>query len=387
MCARVKGIMTQKRPCPARKASLSTLFVYVCEMEEFMTLKEILLQAYERHASDIHIMTGSPVMFRVNGTLAAYREEPVIASDMEEILNVFLNKAQRNTLDAKGEFDTAVTIAGFSRLRVSLYRQSGEYGAAVHMLSLEIPTPDELELPMAAQKLTEAGKGLILVTGEAGSGKTTTVASLLDKIAKTQAKHIVTVENPIEYLLPRGIGMASQREIGSDTKSYADAIRAAMRQDADVIYISEISDPDTALAALAAAEAGHLVIASLYTGRAEDTLKRLSDLFPEQRRRQAYAQLSGVLRGIVAQQLLPQRDGDSQSAVFEIMLVDKEMQALLLEGRFSAVSSAMEKKREAGMQTMDDAILEAYMKSRILAQTARQYATDKERMRQRMQIY
>ena len=132
------------------------------------------------------------------------------------------------------------------------------------MLSLEIPTPDELELPMAAQKLTEAGKGLILVTGEAGSGKTTTVASLLDKIAKTQAKHIVTVENPIEYLLPRGIGMASQREIGSDTKSYADAIRAAMRQDADVIYISEISDPDTALAALAAAEAGHLVIASLY---------------------------------------------------------------------------------------------------------------------------
>ena len=194
-----------------------------------MTLKEILLQAYERHASDIHIMTGSPVMFRVNGTLAAYREEPVIASDMEEILNVFLNKAQRNTLDAKGEFDTAVTIAGFSRLRVSLYRQSGEYGAAVHMLSLEIPTPDELELPMAAQKLTEAGKGLILVTGEAGSGKTTTVASLLDKIAKTQAKHIVTVENPIEYLLPRGIGMASQREIGSDTKSYADAIRAAMQ--------------------------------------------------------------------------------------------------------------------------------------------------------------
>lgn len=255
------------------------------------------------------------------------------------------------------------------------------------MLSLEIPTPDELELPMAAQKLTEAGKGLILVTGEAGSGKTTTVASLLDKIAKTQAKHIVTVENPIEYLLPRGIGMASQREIGSDTKSYADAIRAAMRQDADVIYISEISDPDTALAALAAAEAGHLVIASLYTGRAEDTLKRLSDLFPEQRRRQAYAQLSGVLRGIVAQQLLPRCDGASQSAVFEIMLVDKEMQALLLEGRFSAVSSAMEKKREAGMQTMDDAILEAYMKSRILAQTARQYATDKERMRQRMQIY
>ena len=352
-----------------------------------MTLKEILLQAYERHASDIHIMTGSPVMFRVNGTLAAYREEPVIASDMEEILNVFLNKTQRNMLDAKGEFDTAVTIAGFSRLRVSLYRQSGEYGAAVHMLSLEIPTPDELELPMAAQKLTEAGKGLILVTGEAGSGKTTTVASLLDKIAKTQAKHIVTVENPIEYLLPRGMGMASQREIGSDTKSYADAIRAAMRQDADVIYISEISDPDTALAALAAAEAGHLVIASLYTGRAEDTLKRLSDLFPEQRRRQAYAQLSGVLRGIVAQQLLPRCDGASQSAVFEIMLVDKEMQALLLEGRFSAVSSAMEKKREAGMQTMDDAILEAYMKSRILAQTARQYATDKERMRQRMQIY
>lgn len=129
------------------------------------------------------------------------------------------------------------------------------------------------------------------------------------------------------------------------------------------------------------------MIASLYTGRAEDTLKRLSDLFPEQRRRQAYAQLSGVLRGIVAQQLLPRCDGASQSAVFEIMLVDKEMQALLLEGRFSAVSSAMEKKREAGMQTMDDAILEAYMKSRILAQTARQYATDKERMRQRMQIY
>lgn len=352
-----------------------------------MNLKEVLVKAYELQVSDIHFMPDCPVMFRKNGKMRIYSEEKILASDMESILQVFLKKEHRERLEEQGEVDTAVTITGFSRLRVSIYKQMGSYGAVVHILSLEIPSPEELELPSSILKFSNESKGLILINGEAGSGKTTTIASLLCQIVAEEAKNIITVENPVEYLLPHGIGMISQREVGSDTKTFAEAVKAAIRQDADVLYIGELSDTDTIFEALNFAEAGHLVFASMCTAGTEDTLHRLIDLFPEERRSQIRVQLAGVLKGIVTQQLLPRSDVEARSAVFEIMLPDKEIRMLLREGRISQILSIMENKNECGMQTMDDAVLSAYMKSRILEETAVNYARDKERMQRRMRIY
>lgn len=352
-----------------------------------MKIQEILQQAYEMKASDIHMLPDSPLMFRVNGKMTAVEGGNVQAADMKKIVKELLETGQIEELEQEGEVDTAVSVGDFSRIRVNIYKQQGTYGVALRILSSTIPKPEELNLPKSILELTKENKGLVLITGEAGNGKTTTMASLLDYIAKRDTKHIITIENPIEYLIPSGSSLVSQREIGSDTKSYAKAVKAALRQDPDVIFIGELSDVDTITEAIAAAESGHLVFSSLYTNRTEDTLHRLIDIFPTHRRQQIRVQLADVLKGVVAQQLLPRCDMDARNAVFEIMLADKEMQTLLREDRIEQISSLMEKKNAVGMQTMDDAILSAYMKSRISGDTAVGYASNTERMRQRITIY
>lgn len=352
-----------------------------------MNIKEILEKAYDAKASDIHMIPECPVMFRINGKMHAFEEACIQPADMEAFLQEILNKGQLEALEEEGEIDTAVTIPEFSRVRANVYRQRGTYAIAVRMLSATIPTPEELELPKSIRDLTKESKGLILITGEAGNGKTTTIASLLHQIAEQETKNMITIENPVEYVLPHGKSLVSQREVGSDTKSYAKAVRAALRQDPDVIFIGELSDEDTILEAIAAAEAGHLVFSSLHTNRTEDTLRRLIDIFPTHRRQQIRVQLSDVLKGVIAQQLLPRQDTESRMAVFEIMLADKEIRTLLREDRLSQITSVMEVKRDAGMQTMDDAILDAYMKCQISAETAIAYAFDGERMKKRTRIY
>lgn len=352
-----------------------------------MKIQEILQQAYEMKASDIHMLPERPLMFRVNGKMTAIESENIQAADMKKIIKELLAAGQMEELEQEGEVDTAVSIAGFSRIRVNVYKQQGTYGVALRILSSTIPQPEELNLSQSILELTKENKGLVLITGEAGNGKTTTMASLLNFIAQRDTKHIITIENPIEYLIPSGSSLVSQREIGSDTKSYAKAVKAALRQDPDVIFIGELSDVDTITEAIAAAESGHLVFSSLYTNRTEDTLHRLIDIFPTHRRQQIRVQLADVLKGVVAQQLLPRSDKDGRSAVFEIMLADKEIQTLLREDRIEQITSVMEKKGNAGMQTMDDAILSAYMKSRISGDTAVAYAGNTEQMKQRITIY
>ncbi len=352
-----------------------------------MNIKEVLEKAYEAKASDIHMLPECPVMFRINGKMSALSDTCIQASDMENFLKDILTKGQLKELEEEGEMDTAVTIPEFSRVRANVYRQRGTYAIAVRMLSSAIPSPKELELPESVVELTKESKGLVLITGEAGNGKTTTIVSLLHQIAEQETKNIITIENPIEYVLSHGKSMVSQREIGSDTKSYAKAVKSALRQDPDVIFIGELSDADTVLETIAAAEAGHLVFSSLHTNRTEDTLRRLIDIFPKHRRQQIRVQLGDVLKGVIAQQLLPRCDTKSRTAVFEIMLSDKEIQTLLRENRLSQIASVMEMKRNMGMQTMDDAILDAYMKCRISAETAEAYALDGERMKRRTRIY
>lgn len=352
-----------------------------------MKIDEMIQKAYENCATDVHMLPDCPVMFRINGRMTALEEEGVRPAELADMISELLNDRQREKLEEDGEIDTAVLISGCFRIRANIYRQQGGYAAALRILSSQIPTPEELEIPRPVVELTKENKGLVLITGETGSGKTTTLASLLNLIASRDTKHIITIEDPIEYLIPGGRSIVSQREIGSDAVSYAKAVKAAQRQDADVIFIGELSDMETITEAIAAAESGHLVFSSLYTNRTEDTLHRLIDIFPEYMRQQVRTQLAAVLKGVIARQLLPRCDREERSAVFEIMLEDKEIQTLLREDRISQISSVIEARRETGMQTMDDAILSAYMRSRISEETAIACANDADTMRRRMTIY
>lgn len=352
-----------------------------------MKIKEVLRKAYEAGASDIHMMAGCPVMIRTEGRLRPLEESDVADEDMKEVLAAFVTKEKKEILDREGELVFVLAIPGFSRLRIALYRQQGKYAASVRMMPSEVPAPQELEIPDSVLKLAEEKKGLILLTGEAGSGTTTTAASLLCQIAKGEPRHIVTIENPVEYRIGNGTGIVSQREVGSDAKGVSEALKAAVRQDADVIFASELPDADAVLEALKAAEGGRLVITSLRVAQAARALRRLTESVPSDMRERAREQLSGVLKGVVWQQLLPRRDKEGRSAFFEVLLADSDICALIREGREGQIASALSQKRESGSQLMDYAVLDAFMKSKIEAETAAAYAVDETRMRRWMQIY
>lgn len=352
-----------------------------------MKVEDILQKAYEKKASDIHLIANSPIMFRINGKLLPQSEDILIGQELEDILKTVFTKQQWQELEQDGELDSAVSLEGFCRIRVNAYRQRGSYAAALRILSSKIPTPEELHLPEILLEMAKMSKGLVLITGEAGSGKSTTLASLMNYIAQNETKNIITIENPIEYLLPHGKGLVSQREIGTDTKSYANAVRAAMRQDPDVIFVGELNDTETIEEVIKAAETGHLVFSSLCTNQTEDTLRRIIEIFPEHRRQQIRVQLSAVLKGVISQQLLPRCDIEGRSAVYEILRMDKNMRILLREDRIQQMMIALENQELEGTQTMDGAILSAYMKMQISADTAVTYAQNPEEMRARICIY
>ncbi|MBO5303126.1 MAG: PilT/PilU family type 4a pilus ATPase [Lachnospiraceae bacterium] len=352
-----------------------------------MKIEEILQKAYAANASDIHLLAGTPVMFRIHGKMVSQDGAALLEDEIEEMIQAVISKEQWKELQEEGEIDVAFSLEGFSRIRINAYSQRGSYGAALRILSSKIPTPKELHLPDAIVKLTQETKGLVLITGEAGNGKTTTIASLLHAIVQNDTKHIITIENPIEYLLPHGKGMVSQREIGTDTKSYANALKAALRQDPDVIFVGELNDIETIEEAIKAAETGHLVFSSLCTNQTEDTLSRLIEVFPEHRRQQIRVQLSAVLKGVIAQQLLPRCDKEERRAVYEILLMDKNMRTLLREDKIPQMIAALEQEKVEGMQTMDEAIRSAYMKMQISEETAVTYARNPELMRTKISIY
>lgn len=352
-----------------------------------MKIEEILRSAKDKNASDIHVQSDYPMMFRIDGEMVPQTEEAVTLTDMETLLVPLMTAEQKQTLDTSGELDFAFSLPGFSRVRINAFRQRGAYAASLRMLSFDIPTPEELALPKDIVNLTEKKKGLVLVTGGAGSGKSTTLASLIDVIARRDAKNIITIEDPIEYLHSFQKSIVSQREIGGDTGNYATALRAALRQDPDVIYVGDMIDIETIAMAITAAEAGHLVFASLYTNKASDTIHRLIDVFPTHQQQQIRVQLADVMEGIITQQLLPRCDMDGRTAVFEILLADAGVRKAVREDKISQISTIIEDKSTMGMQTMDGAILGAYMKSWISSDTAIAFAQDPEGMQKRVRIY
>lgn len=350
-------------------------------------ITEILEQAKERGASDIHLAPGTQIMFRIDGGLVRMSDEKIEPFEIEKLIKPMLTEAQKRELEQRGELDFAYSIPGFNRLRVNVFRQRGTYAMALRLLSFEIPTPKSLGVPESVVELANKKRGLVLVTGATGSGKSTTLAALIGVIAQNYAKTIITLEDPIEYLHQHNKSMVLQREIGYDSMSYANALRAALRQDPDVILVGEMRDLETISIAITAAETGHLVFSTLHTNSAAASIDRIIDVFPPYQQQQIRVQLSGVLEGIVAQQLLPKQNTNGRVAAFEVMLANPAVRNLIREGKAYQLPSILQTSRKEGMQTMDDAIYDLYMKSYISSETAISYSQDPAGMKQKVQLF
>lgn len=349
-----------------------------------MTIEEILRLSQEKKASDIHIAPGSPLMFRINGAIVPQTEGILMPKDTWGVISTIMKDEEIEKLNEKGELDFAFSLPGFSRIRVNVFRQRGTYAAALRILNFETPPPEKLGIPRSVVNLTHKKRGLVLVTGATGSGKSTTLASLINVIATRDAKNIITLEDPIEYLHSHKKAIVSQREVGTDTHSYANALRAALREDPDVILVGEMRDLETISIAITAAETGHLVFSTLHTNSAADSIDRMIDVFPPHQQQQIRVQLSGVIEGVVAQQLIPKNDGSGRVAAYEVMIATSAIRSLIREGKTYQVPSMIQTGKKDGMQTMDDAIYDIYLKNYIDDETALRYAIDMERMRERL---
>jgi twitching motility protein PilT len=290
-----------------------------------------------------------------------------------------MDEKQWNQLEKMGELDFAYSFPGFSRVRVNAFRQRGTYGMAMRILSFQIPSPQQLGLPRSVVDLTNRKRGLVLVTGATGSGKSTTLASLINVISENYAKNIITLEDPIEYLHKHKKSIVNQREVGTDTLSYANAVRAALRQDPDVILVGEMRDLETISTAITAAETGHLVFSTLHTNSAADAIDRIIDVFPPHQQQQIRIQFASVIEGVVAQQLLPRTDG-GRVAAFEVLLANSAIRNLIREGKSFQIPSMIQTGRKEGMQSMDDHLYELLMANFITRESAIAFALDQTAM-------
>ena len=351
-----------------------------------MTIEDILGMAQEKGASDIHITPGSPLMLRIDGQMIPQSAQPILASETQELMRSFVPEMYAEELDKEGETDFAFSRPGYSRIRANVYRQRGSYAATLRILSSDVPSPESLHIPQAVVNLTNKKRGLVLVTGATGSGKSTTLASLIRVIAERDEKNIITLEDPIEYLHSHSRSMVSQREIGTDSMSYAQALRAALRQDPDVVLVGEMRDLETISTAITAAETGHLVFSTLHTNSAADAIDRAIDVFPPHQQQQIRVQLSGVLEGVIAQQLLPKIE-KGRAAAFEVLIANAAVRNLIREGKAFQIPSIIQTSKRDGMQTMDDCILQLFHSGQVSADMAVAYAHDQDAMARRVRLY
>jgi len=346
-----------------------------------MTLEEILRIAYGANASDIHVTVGIPPKMRVNGHLYALDCPPLTSADTLELCLSILNPAQRERFEERGEYDLSIAFPEIGRYRVNVYKQRGAIGIALRTVGTQIPDPEVLGVPRSVVELHTRKRGLILVTGPTGSGKSTTLASVIDKINCNRDAHIITLEEPIEYSHMHKMSIVNQREVGQDTQSFANALRAALREDPDVILVGEMRDYETISTAITAAETGHLVLSTLHTNNAAATIDRIIDVFPPHQQGQIRVQLSNVIVSIIAQQLIPNVTGDGRVASFEVMHANAAIRNLIREGKSHMIQSVIQTSKAEGMITADDALLALYMSRRISKESCIQYAQDPERMR------
>ena len=338
-----------------------------------MFVEALIEKASACKASDLHIVCGVPPKGRIDGELKDLEGfAPLTDQDCETIAQELLGAP----MPALGERDLSLEVAG-RRVRVNLFRQSGHVSAALRILADKIPELDALGLPPAVQNFPALQRGIVLVTGETGSGKSTTLAAILRRINETRRDHIITLEDPIEYIHAPVQCLINQREIGRDTESYAEGLRAILREDPDVILIGEMRDLITIETALTAAETGHLVFATLHTNSAADSIDRMVDVFPAERQRQIRMQLSMTLQAVLSQQLLPRRGG-GRVAACELMVVSPAIRNLIREGKTPQIANAVATSADLGGITMDNALVRLFKDKLITAETARAAAHDPE---------
>ncbi|WP_437604729.1 type IV pilus twitching motility protein PilT [Sorangium sp. So ce834] len=346
------------------------------------TLQQLLRAMVEKGASDMHITSGTPPLLRIDGTVVPLKLPPLMPSDTRQLCYSVLSEEQVAAFEQRNELDLSFGMKGLARFRANIYMQRGAVAAAFRQIPFRIMNFDELGLPPVVLDIAAKPRGLVLVTGPTGSGKTTTLASIIDKINSEQRLHILTIEDPIEYLHPHKLSLVNQREIGSDTASFKDALRYALRQDPDVVLVGEMRDLETVESALTIAETGHLVFATLHTNSAISTINRIIDVFPPHQQSQVRQQLSFTLVAVMTQLLLPRANGPGRVMAMEVMIPNAAIRNLVREDKLHQIYSQMQVGQAgSGMQTMAQSLVSLYQRRMITLEEMFAAAADPDEIR------
>ena len=351
-------------------------------MSVLHTIPQLVDMARQRRASDIHIVCGIPIRMRIDGKLVSVDENIMTDRDCETYCRQM--SVHYDDISEIGEQDLAISMPDGSRCRVAIYRQQGHVSAAIRLLNDHIPSFAELGLPGQVQQFTEFKQGIVLVTGETGSGKSTTLACLLDKINHTQSKHIITLEDPIEYVYKPDLCIINQREVGADTHSFQNGLNSLLRADPDVILVGEMRNLATIEAALMAAETGHLVFATLHTNSASDTIDRIVDVFPPDKQQQIRMQLSMSLQAVLCQQLLPHQSGHGRVLASEIMIVTPAIRNLIREGKSYQIPNIITTTASEGNHLMDTSLVQLHRQHKISTDVMFRASHDREYIQRAM---
>lgn len=340
-----------------------------------MDIMELLAFATKESASDVHISSGEPPMIRIHGDMRKIDMPPLMREDVHTVLYNILNDQQRKAYEEHYELDFAIAITGVGRFRVNAFLQNRGESIVFRTIPEKIPLLEQLNMPPIVAELTKKEKGLILLTGPTGSGKSTTLAAMLDLINREYKCHILTIEDPIEFVHKSKNSLVNQRELGSNTHSFANALRSALREDPDVILVGEMRDLETISLALTAAETGHLVLATLHTSSAPKTVDRIIDVFPAEQQQQIRTMLSESLQAVIAQQLIKRKEGVGRIAALEIMIGTPAVRNLIRENKIAQIPSALQTGRQHGMQTMDQALLDLCRNSLVSKESIRNFVS------------
>ena len=345
-------------------------------------IQDFLQLMLEAGASDLHVTQDSPPLIRVHGTLRPLSYPPLTATDTRTLCYSLLTEAQKKKFEEESELDFSFAAKGVSRFRGNLFLQKGAVGGAFRTIPFEIPPLEKLGLPRVVLEMSQLPRGLVLVTGPTGSGKSTTLAAIIDKINQTRPEHIITMEDPIEFVHDHKKALVNQREVFADTHGFGAALKHVLRQDPDIVLIGEMRDLETIEAALVVAETGHLVFSTLHTNSAVQTINRVIDVFPPHQQEQVRAQLSLVLQGVISQQLLPRADGHGRALAAEIMIPNAAIRNLIREAKVHQLYSQMQVGQQKwGMQTMTQSLLDLYERRLITHEEAMAHATEPEELR------
>src|SRR5881392_3632860 len=335
------------------------------------SIDELLERMVEANASDLHVTTGTPPAVRVRGEVERLEGfDALSAEETQQLLYRILSTEQQKQFELKRQLDFSHSIPGLARFRVNVYFQRESIGAAFRLIPAEIKTLEELGIPATLHQLAERPRGLVLVTGPTGSGKSTTLAAIIDEINRNRSEHILTIEDPIEFLHRHKKCVVNQREIGTDARSFAEGLRAALRQDPDVILVGEMRDLETISTALTAAETGHLVFGTLHTQSAASTIDRIIDVFPGEQQDQIRAQIAGSLQGVITQTLLPTANGVGRAPALEIMIPDDAIRNLIRQAKVEQIYTYMQTGSRSGMQTMEQALAALVANGTVTLETA-----------------